>query len=99
ERWPRFVERREDAAPFHRPAGAGVLADCYGFRSFVLASVEDDVIVGGLPILETTFPWRGRRWHSLPFTDACPPLLPDDGAVQWCEGVDERRRLAGVSTF
>jgi CelD/BcsL family acetyltransferase involved in cellulose biosynthesis len=99
ERWTRFVESREDATPFHHPAWARFLADCYGFRSFVLASVEDDVIVGGLPVLETAFPWRGRKWHSLPFTDACPPLLPDHAAVRWCHDVDERRRSAGVSTL
>jgi CelD/BcsL family acetyltransferase involved in cellulose biosynthesis len=69
--WAAFVSSREDAGPFHHPAWASLLADCYGFRGFALAATAaDGTIAAGLPVVDVG---RGRL-VSLPFTDACAPL-------------------------
>ncbi len=74
-RWRAFVHSHPEALAFHRPEWAGLLAECYGYRPFVLAQLDSDGnIVGGLPVLETKILGR-RRWVALPFTDQCPPLL------------------------
>jgi CelD/BcsL family acetyltransferase involved in cellulose biosynthesis len=74
--WERFVATHPDALPFHEPAWAEMLAECYGFRPFVLTiSDPGGEIQGGIPIMELRDPLRGRRWTALPFTDRCPPLL------------------------
>jgi CelD/BcsL family acetyltransferase involved in cellulose biosynthesis len=75
-RWSSFVSKRVQATAFHQPAWAGLLAECYGFRTFALALTGEQEIEAGLPVVEISkrFPRRSRRWVSLPFTDACGPL-------------------------
>lgn len=79
--------------PFHHPAWATLLADCYGFSAFALAVADErGGLVAGVPVIETRSPLRRRRWVSLPFTDVCPPLGSGDlGAA-----LDEERRRAGI---
>lgn len=73
-RWLEFVQSRADASIFHHPAWARLLADCYGYRPFVLALGEGDDLTAGLPVLDVSWRLGGRRWVSLPFSDSCPPL-------------------------
>jgi CelD/BcsL family acetyltransferase involved in cellulose biosynthesis len=79
-RWIELVRTHEGALAFHHPSWILMLAECYGFRPFVLG-VADSAggLAGGLPVLEIPARWRPRRWVSLPFTDSCPPLLPPAG--------------------
>jgi CelD/BcsL family acetyltransferase involved in cellulose biosynthesis len=70
--WAAFVSSQAEAGPFHHPAWATLLADCYGFRGFALVAATDGAIEAGLPILDAG---RGRL-VSLPFTDSCAPLGP-----------------------
>lgn len=73
-RWGGFVAGHPGAMPFHHPDWARLLADCYGFRAFALAtSDETGVIQAGLPVVEVRN-FRGAKWVSLPYTDYCPPL-------------------------
>jgi CelD/BcsL family acetyltransferase involved in cellulose biosynthesis len=94
-RWSAFVAGHPSALPFHHPAWAAMLAECYRFRAFCLA-VEDPAgrILAGLPVLEIR---RGRtRWVSLPFTDECPPLAYGDLAGRLAGWLDAARRAHGV---
>jgi len=76
--WTEFVASCAAATPFHHPAWAGLLADTYGFRPFVLAlAAADGRPIAGAPFIETRTLARRRRWISLPFTDRCPPLALD----------------------
>ena len=77
-RWSEFVTSFPEAGPFHHPAWAQLLADCYGFRPLALLTQEGDA---GIPALEL----RRSRIVALPFTDACAPLA---------RSADARRRLA-----
>jgi len=98
-RWTAFVERSAAATAFHHPCWSRLLADTYGFRSFVLAEPGpgDRGLVAGLPVAEVTRPMRGRRWVALPFTDVCPPLFePGHPPAEFVPGLQRARRAAGI---
>jgi hypothetical protein len=78
EGWKALVETDSRANIFHHPAWIYLLAECYGYRPFVVAVGDESGRVGaGLPFMEVTSPLTGRRWVSLPFTDYCRPLYRD----------------------
>jgi CelD/BcsL family acetyltransferase involved in cellulose biosynthesis len=97
-RWQELVARSRDALPFHRPAWLDILADCYGFRPFVLAVPGDGGrLSAGVPLMEVKNPLRGRRWIALPFTDRCPPLETSPEAGQrFAEALAGARHEAGI---
>ena len=98
-RWRRFVAESPDALPFHEPAWATLLSDCYGFPAFVLASIgAAGEIEAGIPVLEVRKPLRMHRWIALPFTDHCPPLVADPSQLsRFSEQLDAARNEAGVA--
>ena len=60
--WHDFVASRSEATPFHHPAWASLLAECYGFSAFALALADDDgTVLVGSPILEIVR-FRRRSW-------------------------------------
>lgn len=74
-RWRDFVAGHPDATPFHHPDWARLVADCYGFRAFALATRDaTGAIRAGLPLVEVRHLGRSPKWVSLPYTDFCPPL-------------------------
>jgi CelD/BcsL family acetyltransferase involved in cellulose biosynthesis len=96
-RWSAFVEGQPSALPFHHPAWAAMLAECYGFRAFCLTVADrDGTILAGLPVLEVGGRVRYRRWVSLPFTDMCPLLALDGAPSDLALHVNELRRSFGV---
>jgi CelD/BcsL family acetyltransferase involved in cellulose biosynthesis len=99
DRWLTFVRSREDADPFHHPAWALLLQECYGMHGFVLASTDAaGEVEAGVPVLvPPRVPGRGRRWVSLPFTDALTPLMAAARAPRLAEELDQARRERGVA--
>jgi CelD/BcsL family acetyltransferase involved in cellulose biosynthesis len=96
ERWAAFVESRSEANVFHHPSWSSVIADTYGFRPFTLALERPDgSVAAGMPVIEVGR--RGRRWVSLPFTDACAPLADEEDLGVFLEGVEAARAQAGVA--
>lgn len=97
-RWTRFVDAHADATPFHLPAWALFLSECYGFPSFAAVVLSGREVVAGIPVAAV----RRRRWVSLPFTDACGPLGDSELLVTALEGgrgasgVEVRAALPGV---
>lgn len=78
ELWVAFVASKPRANIFHHPAWMNLLAECYGYRPFVVAVRNaDGKICAGLPMMEVNSRLAGRRWVSLPFTDYCEPLYDD----------------------
>jgi len=74
--WREFTSSHPDATPFHLPAWAALIADCYRFQAFALTvRSSDGEILGGIPTVAVRFPLAGSRWISLPFTDSCPVLV------------------------
>jgi CelD/BcsL family acetyltransferase involved in cellulose biosynthesis len=98
-RWRELVANDPHALPFHHPAWAQMLAECYGFRAFGLALTDPGGrLIGGIPVVETGGRLRGRQWISLPFTDFCAPLVAGDSGLQVRleRELDAARLAAGV---
>ncbi|MDQ3809211.1 MAG: hypothetical protein M3336_02860 [Chloroflexota bacterium] len=77
-RWFDFVQSCPNASPFHHPSWANLLEECYHYRSFVLASTDSHGrITAGLPVMDVSSRFTGRRWVALPFTDYCPMVQSD----------------------
>ena len=73
--WGGFVARHPQATPFHHPDWARLVARCYGFRAFALATRDaTGEIRAGLPVVEVRHLGAAPKWVSLPYTDCCPPL-------------------------
>ena len=73
--WFEFISKQENTNIFHHPAWAGLLAECYGYRPFVLLSLDEGGRVnGGIPLMDVHSRLTGHRWISLPFSDYCTPL-------------------------
>lgn len=73
--WREFTTSHPSASPFHLPAWAALIADCYRFEAFALVLREDDGgILAGLPAVSVRSPLGRVRWVSLPYSDSCPLL-------------------------
>ena len=82
ERWTAFVASQPQANIFHHPAWSNLLAECYGYRPFVVALRDvEGTICAGLPMMEVNSRLTGRRWVSLPFTDYCVPLYREPASL------------------
>ena len=69
-----MVEDHPDATPFHLPGWTRVVAETYGFPSFVLRAGGARP-AAGIPVVQVTGLLGHRRLVALPFTDRCPPLI------------------------
>lgn len=83
ENWDSFIDSTARSSIFHHSAWVGMLAECYGYRPFVVAICDDlGDIQAGLPMMEVNSMLTGFRWISLPFTDHCSPMYDDNHALQ-----------------
>ena len=100
-RWGSFVDAHPDATPFHHPAWAQTVADCYGFRAFALTLTDPDGrISAGLPVVVVRHLLGARRWVSLPFTDACAPLLaPEAAPIRLPHALSAALKRSGVASL
>jgi len=81
KRWKAFVESITRTSVFHDPAWIELLSECYGYRSYVYALIDEkDKICAGIPMIAVNSFLTGKRWVSIPFTDYCYPLFinPDN---------------------
>jgi CelD/BcsL family acetyltransferase involved in cellulose biosynthesis len=99
EEYTAFLAQQEAATPFHLPSWSEVIASCYGFRPSVLCMRDQSgEIYAASPGVHVGGRLRGRRWVSLPFTDACPPLATDAVAAEvFAAELDQHRRQAGLT--
>lgn len=69
--WNAFVEKSDNASPYHRFEWLEAVQ--YGYRhknrSLIARSKSDNIVVGVLPIIEISPPWGKTFWCSLPFCD------------------------------
>lgn len=78
-RWTELAQTSPDALTFHHPAWAQLVADCYGFRPFVMATEQPGgELAAALPVIEVRHVFARPKWVSLPFTDHCPVLAVSD---------------------
>lgn len=78
-KWIDYLKISPQATVFHHPNWVNLIADFYGFRSFVaVVRNRGGDILAGIPMIETKGWLGGRRWISLPFTDHCEILYDGD---------------------
>jgi CelD/BcsL family acetyltransferase involved in cellulose biosynthesis len=64
-RWGEFVARQPSATPFHHPDWGKLVATCYGFRAFAVATSDaTGEIRAGLPVIEVRH-LQGRFFRML----------------------------------
>ncbi|MCD4670345.1 MAG: GNAT family N-acetyltransferase, partial [Actinomycetia bacterium] len=81
--WNDFVTTHPKATIFHHPAWAKLLAECYGFRPFVLVTYDQSGnLSAGQPFLVVRSLLTGYRWISLPYSDYCNPLYTDPSSLE-----------------
>jgi CelD/BcsL family acetyltransferase involved in cellulose biosynthesis len=91
------VAGHPEATPFHHPDWARLVADCYGFRGFALATRDaTGAIRAGLPVVEVRHLRSGPKWVSLPYTDYCPPLAPARQEEELAAALQRASCAAGV---
>ena len=73
--WDKEIAGHPDATIFHSSAWARVLGSTYGHKPKYLRLSANDEIMAMLPVMEVNSVVTGRRGVSLPFTDACGPLI------------------------
>ena len=74
-RWARFVTGHADATPFHHPAWAALIAECYRRTARGISLVDaQGAIMCGVPAIEIKGVARKHRWVALPYTDECKLL-------------------------
>jgi CelD/BcsL family acetyltransferase involved in cellulose biosynthesis len=97
-RWADFVAGQPGATPFHHPGWASLLAKCYDFRAFAIATSDAaGQIRAGLPVMEVRHFRTEPKWVSLPFTDYLPPLLaaPEEEALL-SAALEQESKAAGI---
>lgn len=82
-RWISFLDTSTDISIFYHPAWMQLMADAYGYYAFVLGLAgPEGNLSAGIPVMEVNSPIKGRRWVSLPFSDACQPLARDETTLR-----------------
>lgn len=69
ERWNAFVERSPLASVYHRFEWRDINRACFGHRSVYLAAVENDEVIGILPMVRLISRLFGRIACSMPFVN------------------------------
>lgn len=75
--WDERLARHPDATVFHTAAWARLLSETYGYLPAFFIAMDKDRLAALLPFMEIRSWLTGTRGVSLPFTDECPPILPD----------------------
>lgn len=99
-RWVAFVQSVPAAMPFHHPAWAKLLAECYGYRPLALALTDGSgEISAGLPVMDVSGLLGRRRWVSLPFTDYCPVLNRNRSTGRLSDALVDAARTTRLGSF
>ena len=80
--WDELLHTTDQSCFFHTSAWAEVLHGAYGYKPLYFSVIEDDHLVGLIPVMEINSLFTGRRGVSLPFTDSCPPIARDSASFQ-----------------
>jgi hypothetical protein len=80
--WDEYVRGNNEATIFHSAAWARVLAESYGYKPVYFTQVDNGKLTGLIPVMAVKSGLTGRRGVSLPFTDYCDPILPENVDLQ-----------------
>lgn len=68
-RWDAFVEKHQDASPYHLWAWKEAIEEAYAHKGYYLVAEENGEIVGAFPLIHMQFPFLSNQLVSLPFCD------------------------------
>lgn len=71
--WYDFIHQYPYANIFHTPQWASVLLRCYNIQSYLMALIENDQLIAGVPFSLVVNPIN-KKIVSLPFSDYCNPI-------------------------
>jgi CelD/BcsL family acetyltransferase involved in cellulose biosynthesis len=99
--WLRLVGRAPAATPFHHPAWLRLVRGHYRYPTAAVVALDrSGEPVAGLPLMAVGSRLTGNRLVSVPFSDACGPLLvPEagaDAAHALARAVEAERARRGV---
>lgn len=67
--WDRYVERHDDAWPYHLFAWKLAVETAYGFTGRYLVAEKNQDIVGLLPLIKMGIPFGSKKFAALPYCD------------------------------
>lgn len=79
--WHRLAAQAEAATLYHGEPWVRLLCECYGFE-LTLAAISDGHDLAAGCLLARPRSLLGARRVSLPFSDFCPPLALEQGALE-----------------
>lgn len=98
--WLTLIEDNPSATIFHHPRWLELLRSQYGYRLHACCVGNGDGIEAGIPIARIKSRLTGRRLVSLPFSDACAPVLARgadlSAATDLGAALSEEHREAGL---
>lgn len=72
--WGERIQSLDGATIFHTAAWAQVLSESYGYRPIYFIAMNDNKLLGCLPVMDIKSSLTGCRGVSLPFSDECYAL-------------------------
>ncbi len=77
ENWDVQIRGLPGCSFFHSSAWANLLKEAYGYRPMYFAVMDAGSLKAVIPMMEVDSMLTGKRGVSLPFSDYCDPLVPD----------------------
>jgi len=76
--WDRMVADGKTNCIFHCAYWARVLQETYGYKPCYMTQIKENRFAALVPLMEVDSPITGRRGVSLPFSDFCEWIVPED---------------------
>ena len=80
--WDSLLETNDQTTFFHTTAWAKVLSESYCYKPLYFTIIENDKLIGLIPVMEIDSWLTGKRGVSLPFTDICHPIADSTDTFQ-----------------
>jgi len=96
QRWPGFLDRCAEASVFHTRAWLDALRRTYGYQPLVLTTnAPGDELTNAIVFCRVQSWLTGNRLVSLPFSDHCEPLGPENELQQLFASINSLQRKDG----
>lgn len=76
--WDKLVLSAPGYSFFHSSGWARALHESYGYKPLYFTVIENGKILTLIPSMEISSILTGKRGVSIPFTDYCAPIIPED---------------------
>src|SRR5208283_739139 len=80
--WDDLLLTNTKCSFFHSSHWARVLQESYGYTAHYFTVINDNKLSGLIPVLEINSLFTGKRGVSLPFTDWCETIIPEEYSFQ-----------------